>query len=550
MSGQFQAAAGYYPDPDDNVMDSIFKQYERVIVESIITSFGLDFIVGDRYGGDVDTIHNVRLIGKDPDMRYKNRQNERDYAEHHTYDRSISVQYHQDRRYIEKNRDISRQKQEGTLKDSYTGQTIKRNEQTNLDHVVSAKEIHEDKGRILAGVDGRSLANSDINLKATKGSINKSKGASSASEFAERLRSESGQRQKRITELKEKDSLSDKERKELSKLEDLQSVKEKELLEADAKARKEINAKISTAYYTSPKFAKDTALAAGKVGVKMGVRQALGFVFTEIWFAVKEEFVKIKGTFRLDEFCAAISEGIKRGILNAKEKYKEVVEKLKEGMAAGVLSSLTTTLCNIFFSTAKNIVRIIRQSWASLVSAAKILFLNPDDLSFGERMRAVAKVLAAGASVIVGGLVSDAIGKTPIAAVPVIGEIVQTFCGTLVTGIMSCTLLYFLDRNKTVQKLVEMLNKIPTMSDDIRYFKAQAAKFEAYAAELMKIDLAQFKKEISVYADLANQLETARDEDELNRFLKDAIERMEIKLPWQGDFDSFMGNKNNALVFE
>ena len=35
----------YYPDPNENVVQSIFKQYEHVIVQSIITSFGLDFLV-------------------------------------------------------------------------------------------------------------------------------------------------------------------------------------------------------------------------------------------------------------------------------------------------------------------------------------------------------------------------------------------------------------------------------------------------------------------------------------------------------------------------
>ena len=47
-------------DPNDNVFQSIWHQYERVIVESLITSFGLDFLVKDQAGGDVDTIHNVR----------------------------------------------------------------------------------------------------------------------------------------------------------------------------------------------------------------------------------------------------------------------------------------------------------------------------------------------------------------------------------------------------------------------------------------------------------------------------------------------------------
>lgn len=49
-------------NPEDNLMDGLFKQYERVIIDSIITSFGLDFFIKDRHGGDVDTVHNVRQI--------------------------------------------------------------------------------------------------------------------------------------------------------------------------------------------------------------------------------------------------------------------------------------------------------------------------------------------------------------------------------------------------------------------------------------------------------------------------------------------------------
>ncbi len=61
-------------DTETNVYNSIFEQYEHVIMQSLITSFGLDFLVRDQHGGDVDTIHNVRQIGKDEQMGYKNRQ--------------------------------------------------------------------------------------------------------------------------------------------------------------------------------------------------------------------------------------------------------------------------------------------------------------------------------------------------------------------------------------------------------------------------------------------------------------------------------------------
>ena len=40
------SATGFEPMEEENVCDSIFQQYERVIVESLITSFGLDFING------------------------------------------------------------------------------------------------------------------------------------------------------------------------------------------------------------------------------------------------------------------------------------------------------------------------------------------------------------------------------------------------------------------------------------------------------------------------------------------------------------------------
>ena len=61
MSNYVCAVGDYMPsDPNEPVMDLLLQQYKRVIVESLITSFGLDFLVQDQYGGDVDTIHNVR----------------------------------------------------------------------------------------------------------------------------------------------------------------------------------------------------------------------------------------------------------------------------------------------------------------------------------------------------------------------------------------------------------------------------------------------------------------------------------------------------------
>ena len=97
----------------------------------------------------------------------------------------------------------------------------------------------------------------------------------------------------------------------------------------------------------------------------MGLRQALGLVFSEIWFSVRDEIRQTKEDGKA--LFNSIASGIKEGLENAKFKYKELWHKFIEGTVGGILASLTTTLCNIFFTTAKNVVRIIRQSWASLV---------------------------------------------------------------------------------------------------------------------------------------------------------------------------------------
>lgn len=512
-----QSNKDYFPEPEENVMNSLFKQYERVIVESLITSFGLDFLVKDQHGGDVDTIHNVRQIDKDSKMSYKNKLNQSDYDSQDNYN---SSKYHSDKRYIEKNRQIKRDKESGKLYDTYTGKKIKRNEKSDLDHTISAKEIHDDRGRVLSRLDGVDLANSEENLNPTNPRTNRTKKAASMDDFVEKYSDE-------YTEMQ-------KER----------------MLQKDTIARESYEKKIANAYYTGPQFAKDVTIAAVDVGFKMGVRQALGFVFSEIWFAIKEEFKAIGGSFEFGKLLKSIGNGIKRGFENAKEKYKELFVKLKEGAIAGALSSLTTTLCNIFFTTAKNVVKVIRLSYVSIVQAAKVLFINPENLPFGERMRAIAKIIATGASVVAGSLVAEALSKSPIAGIPVIGEIIQTFSGALVTGILSCTLLYYFDRSEIINKLVSVLNKINRIDVEVDYFRQQAIYFEEYAADLMKIDHKQFAEETSMYSNISLELTKSESDEELNDLLKKALNLIGVSIPWEGDFDDFMKNPKMTLVFK
>ena len=531
-------------DPEDNVFDSIWKEYERVILQSLVTSFGLDFIVHDQYGGDVDTIHNVRQIGKDSKMKYKNANNEKDYENRGAYD---SDAYHKDPRYIAVNRDVSQKKKNGTLTDSYTGKKVDRNAKVDLDHAVPSKEIHDDRGRVLAGLDGKDLANNEDNLKPTDRSINRSMQDKDMDEYLDNWERNKAERKQRINALKAKKSLTDRERKELEKLQKLDQIDPDKMREENQKAREAYDAKISLAYYTSGKFYKDTAIAAGSRGAEMGMRQALGFVFVEIYMGAEHELKRMPPKRSLGDMLKAVGTGVKKGVENAKKKYKEIFSKFREGFVSGTLASITTTICNIFFTTATNLVRNIRQIYASVVQAGKVLLFNPDNLMLGDRLKKATIILATGASVLVGTAVGELIGKTPVGAIPVVGQIVQTFSATLVSGLLSCTLLVFLDRSKFINALINMLNSIPTEANN---YKEVADAFERLAAQMEKLDIAKFRADTKRYENIADKIANSGSEEEINDLLLSAYKSFGIRIPWTGDFDSFMGNKKNKLVFE
>lgn len=535
----------FTPNVNENIVSSLFKQYERVIIESLITSFGMDFLLfqkQDKYGGDVDTIHNVRKIDKDSQMQYKNVLNAVDYSNQEKYNTKT---YHSDKAYKQEVHEAkSKFNNEGKwIDDNYvegnkvapiSNKNIPRGRQGQLDHVISAEKIHNDRGRVLSGLDGKSLANNPENLRYTNAALNLNLSNMSVEEYISWC-----------------EANPDKVNYNGNTGEPLPESVKTRLRSEYTRAKKDYDTKVSAAYYTSSKFAKDTFASAAKVGVRMGVRQIMGLVFAEIWFAVKEIFEKSSQTdFEFENFLQKIAKGIKQGVANAKAKYKDLIKKFEEGALAGVLSSITTTLCNIFFTTAKNTVKIIRQTWASLVEAIKIILFNPDNLLLGERFRATAKILATGASIVVGQLIDEIISKTTIGTIPVVGEIIQNFCSILTTGIMSCTLLYYLDNSKLIKFLVNKMNDIPSVEKAIMSFRRQADILEQYAAELINIDLETFKREIREFASCADRIDSTENQYELKAILHEAYSKLNIKIPWGGDFDSFMSNKNSTLVFE
>ena len=165
----------------------------------------------------------------------------------------------------------------------------------------------------------------------------------------------------------------------------------------------------------------------------------------------------------------------------------------------------------------------------------------------GDRIKTSAVIIATGSSVLLGTAVGELIGKTPIAAIPGVGSFVVTFCSALVSGLFSCSLLIVLDRSKFINNVINFLNAIPT---EVNNYKEIADAMQVYAAKLEKLDIEKFRNETEQYKSIAEQISKSETETELNNILLKAYKAFNIKIPWEGDFNSFMGNRSNHLVFE
>lgn len=539
----------------------LLKQYEDVLIKSLITSFGLDLLfVQDRHGGDVDTIYNVRAAQKG-DTRfngYANQQNQVNYDLNGSYDKKKSSKYHSDPNYIARNREGSIQKKQGTLVDSYTGKRVARNDDIDLDHVISAKEIQNDPGRVLAGLDGVSLANQSTNLQHTNRSVNRSKGAKTSQEFISLLDEKRAERQGRIIELHNQSELSDRDRKELNKLTQLESVDAKKMEKAEQVARENYEKQIAQEYYSSSRFLTDTVKASYKLGFNMGLRQALGIILAEVVLVVKKEIPhlikKIKDDFKLETFFKGISKIIKQAFNKVREKYKDIIQGFANGVLSGILASLVTTLINIFVTSAKHVVKIIRESLSTIVEALNILIINPKNLPYGEVLKSVAILLSTGVSVVLGTVVTEAMSKIPALNIPVIGEVLTTFVGASVTGLMSVSLIYHIENSKTIKKIVDWLNQVKSSIDHkLDYFKKIHEELILYVAELENIDIEHFRLQVEMTNEIAIQMESVSSDREINTTLSSIVEKYNIYLSYDGTVEGlndFMNESNTTLEFK
>ncbi|EOC9379858.1 hypothetical protein ACJCM8_000975 [Campylobacter coli] len=342
------------------------------------------------------------------------------YANRGKYD---SDNYHQDDNYKRINKEQNVLKKQGKLEDYMTGKKINANADTDLDHIVAAKTIHDDPARVLAEIDGAKLANTESNLKMTDSSLNRSKKDKSAEKFL-------ADRDKRLKFLAEKEkngALTPSQQKEKEKLLKQKEIQDEKFKEQYEQNEKEINREVDKTYYTSSKPYKEALITGTQDAAKIAVYSALGVVLKDF---IKAIIIELKVTFK--EFG---NESLKEILVRFKDRFCKVWEELKlkwkdilknslEGALQTFFSNLVVFIINIFATTLKKIVQIIRAGFTSLWQAVKIITNPPKDIPKEDIYYEASKIMVTGLISATAMLGSETLNKL-LTSVPILGPVMQ-----------------------------------------------------------------------------------------------------------------------------
>ena len=372
------------------------------------------------------------------------------------YTKKIGEDILKDKRYTAANKAMKEKQKLGNLKDEYTGKTLKVNEKANLDHVVARKQIFENPWRKIADINTEDLANKSENFAATNESLNKSKGATSNSDYIKSREA----REKNLKEQVErankkidKMNISDAEKRNLKaennkRLNDKLAADSKKMLISEKTAKKAINKDIAK------KASVRMANKAGKDAVKAMFVAALFGMLKEIMNALVRFFKSKKRSF--DAFL----EEMKNALYSFFGKIRDFI---KEGIDSFV-GSIVGEIIGAFAQKLKKLPNLIKQLFGSIRESISYLS-NPENQTHSTAIKIahISKIITS-ALVGVGAmflgeyfekyLLTISGMQTLIPLLGTIANILGMFLASLLTGILGAVIINRLDQFIS-KKLIE-----------------------------------------------------------------------------------------------
>lgn len=379
------------------------------VLDAIIRPFGLAHILyNDKDGGTVTTIHNARQSVYASEADRYNRK-------HYNYCRKSAIK--------------RTQNTNGTIQSTYTGKVLEIF-QVDVDHVVPLKKLHNDGCFMLSVSQKKELARDCRNLAIVEANINRSKGAQELESF---MNNSSGNR----VQLNGNYFGMDKAR-----------TTEK-LVQADKAVREHLpdtGAKVQ--YYTNR-----AAVTGTHEGLHMGLQQAIGLLLVELVNGIFDETKDILKTGLKDNHLGKpFFNEINCRFSNVKNRvfmrWHDVIIAFGQGFITGFFSNLTTVIINMFFTTAKRVVRMIREGTYSLFQALKTVICSQKGISRQEALHDASKILIAGITITVGIAAEEYVEKMVLATgilAPFAEPIAAVITG-LVVGLTTVLAVYMIDK--------------------------------------------------------------------------------------------------------
>jgi hypothetical protein len=403
----------------NNRIGTLVNNSRRAVIDSIVRPFGLGKVVAsaDKRGGSVLTLHNARVAQKEgwsDDFADPERLNAFGKRKEESYNRDDYAASQEQKQAAWARSD---------KKDAYTGQNLKQGE---VDHVVSLKEIHQDD-RVAFHVSKEQvskLGNSDSNLVVTEASINRSKKDEDIKEWMNK---------------ESTDGLGNNAEK--------YGVDRKLATQADSKARAEINRTIQTE--AAKRYAVDAAKTGADQAVRTGFQQAVGLLLVELIEAMFDEASSLlKERPTLDKnLPSRLYTALSMVASRVLSKWKEAVAAFRDGAISGFFSNLVTMLLNLFVTTSRRVVRVIREGGYSLLQAIKMIIFPPKGMSLDEAFHEASKVFTAGLAIVGGIALEEAVEKALLSVpflAPFAGILTAIVVGSA-TGLSAVLLSYAID---------------------------------------------------------------------------------------------------------
>lgn len=484
--------------------ETLLKLCEERVMDTIISQFGLTYVLESKDGGLVTTTHNFKkgIVATDKDKA--------SYEEF-----QMNLETHRTKLGYDIQKDEIRDESPQKVYSEYHDTFGKRGQDgMHLDHIVPVSEIKNDPEAhlFLNHKERLDIANDDKNLAWLDAKANISKSDENLMEWGAKIDKDTGK----------------------SNFEKY-NINTQKAAQMDKEAR---------ALYQNKKFVnqlKKQGIELVQTGASQAVRAGLYSIFGIIMSKfVSQMMAEIKqilaneGEESLSEIFKRFKERIKYIIEDIKTSWKELFAGSLEAAFMAFLSNIASFVINTFATTLKKIHQVIMSGFNSLCQAVKIL-INPN-IPSEDKMYEALKIIIAGAITALSLALTESINNFIIAMLGPLSFILKPIMeplsitlSAIFGGLASTIVIYFMDKIRSQGKIAGL--QVQMMAQSGVVVQYSLAKTWLSLSDAYEHEAKQQAKAIEHFNESKKRIQqSSQKADEEISKLSETMKKFEIKV--------------------